>query len=150
MSPTRSILSRITPCRSTRCAGRYGTCRSSSGRIWSATRRAWRSGPRCSAMPWRKCCRSNRPFYWGKLPSLRRRPLQGLRHAVDAAAGLGDLAHIDLGDLEAARFELLDQSLADLRRDHAVAAEGHEVAPQVHRVLERHVDDFVALALQPI
>jgi len=38
--------------------------------------------------------------------------LQRLRHAVDAAAGLGDLAHVDGRDLEAARLELSDERLA--------------------------------------
>src|SRR5882762_4263487 len=76
--------------------------------------------------------------------------MQGLGHAVDSAAGLGYLTHVYGGNLEAARAQLFDQRLARCRRDHPVAAERHEVAAERHRILERHVDDVVPLALQPI
>src|SRR5438445_13239171 len=76
--------------------------------------------------------------------------LQRLRHAVDAAAGLGDLAHVDGRDLDAARLELADQRLARRRRDHPVLSQRHELAAARNRVLERYVDDLVALALQPV
>ena len=69
---------------------------------------------------------------------------QRLRHAVNAAAGLGDFAHVDPRPRSRAPSAASISVRLDVGRDDAVLAERHEVAAERHRILERHVDDFVA------
>src|ERR1700683_1492934 len=69
---------------------------------------------------------------------------------MNAAAGLGDFTRVDLGDLESVSTQLLNECPTGLRRDDAIAAERHEIATQIDRILERHIDDLMALGLQPL
>src|ERR1017187_747600 len=75
---------------------------------------------------------------------------QRLRHAMNAAAGLGYLAHVDFRHLESTRAQRSDQDPARFRSDDPDAPQGHEVASQIHRIRKWHIDDLVPLRPQPI